>query len=683
MDDISAVSLLDLGFEETQTTERYDLQEVIFEGGMGKITKAYDSKTDRYVAYKSVKSGAPYQLELRFRYEAEVTARLEHPNIMPVYDIGQDSSGRPFYTMKLLKGQTLADYLNKQEKSKQTLKQSLDILIKVCDAVAFAHKNHIIHRDLKPDNIIIGDYGEVLVLDWGIAKVQHAKDQFAENEELINLSSNLTQCGSVMGTPAYMSPEQTVDAEKADVRSDIYALGAIFFKMLTFKDPFVGKTPNEIMTKVKKGEVETVEESIPVSALAVCQKAMSLASPDRYQNVEELAHELGKLQGGFTVSAENASLLKILITTCKRNKAVSISTAFFLTVLISVIFFTVSRINDQKTLAEYNFQKAQEALADLKKASPVYLDRAKHSIAIGKFDDALIDIRTYLSLNCESQEAYFLLGRINQGQMKFKEATAAFQKANSLVIGKKIVTCVSALEISKTAWGAASIDGAIAPDDKLSVYMSLVNNMQLPEAAALLDDILKDRKYSMKVYSALFEKSDLKGKLGYSKSGMMHMTLNKENNDISTLRHFRTANIGLLSLAGAQISDISVLSNLKIISLDISGTRVARLNDLTDGTLQELNCANSRVQTIVDIKGRTFKKLNLSRCPLKDLTPLLFINVDELDLSGCPAENPKIISGILHRTKKITLPSKWKSLITNIPKTTEVIWSDLEAPILQ
>ena len=658
--------------------------ELISEGGMGRVFKAYDCSTDRYVAYKSVKSNATFQQQLRFRYEAEVTARLEHPNIMPVYDIGQDDSGRPFYTMKLLNGCILTDFLHKQSSHKQ----NLEILLKVCDAIAFAHKNNIIHRDLKPDNIIIGDFGEVLVIDWGLVKVEDCPDQFMENEELINLSSNLTQSGTIMGTPAYMSPEQAKNTEKADRRSDVYSLGALFFKILTSQDPFKGKSFQEIIARVIKGETEAVLGNVPVSALAVCQKAMALEPSQRYQNVEELARELRKLQAGFTVNAENASLLKIIGTTCQRHKAICLSSLLFLVVLISVITINYFRLNKQKGIAEYNMQKAQEALADLKKTSPVYLDRAKHSIAIGQFDDALIDIRTYLSLHKESHEAYFLLGRINQGQMKFKEATDAFKKADALqadlqTTEAQVFACVSALRISKTAWGSASIDGTITPDDKLSVYMSLVNNMQLPEAAALLDDILKNRSFTTKVYSALFAKSGLKGSLSYTKSGMIQMSLNKETKDISTLRHFRTANFGKLSLAGIKISNLDVLKQLKIHTLDLSGTRVARLTGLQNGFLQNLNCARSRVQNLKDFKGQSFNKLNFSQCPIKDLTPLLFIKVNELDLSGSPAENPHLVKAFWHRIKKITLPVKWQKQLLDIPKGLQITWSDLEAPILQ
>lgn len=682
MNEISALSLLDLGFEEESSTERYQVMDLICEGGMGQIFKAFDSKTDRYVAYKSVKDKATYQFELRFRYEAEVTARLEHPNIMPVYDIGQDENGKPFYTMKLLKGKTLEEYL----KNNRPQKELIDLLIKVCDAMAYAHKNNIIHRDLKPENIIIGEYGEVLVLDWGIAKVLDSPEQFIENEELINLSSELTQCGAVMGTPCYMSPEQTENAENSDKRSDIYSLGAIFYKMLTGKEPFTGKNAEEIIQNVKNGAIQSPEENVPASALAVCKKAMSLNPQERYHSVEEMSSELKKLQGGFNVSAENAGLLKTLMTTLKRHKTVTGLTALFLLIIAGLSIFNFIRINDEKKIAQYNYQKAQDALNDLKKASPVYLDRARHSIAIGKFDDALVDVQTYLALNNGSKEAYFLLGRINQGKMKFEDATKAFEKAQGWGGKAKVAVCYSSLQISKNAWMACGPDGRIAPDDKLNIYMSLVNNMQLPEAATMLDDILKNRQYAVQVYEALFKNSGLKGNLTFTKSGTLQMDLSKDTTDITVLRHFQKAFFTKLSLKNSPVSDIESLAGLQIRELDLSGTRVARLNQLKNPELQILNLAGSRFQNLDDLKGRSFKKLDLSQCPIEDLSALVFIDAEELNLAGCPAQEVEtIVPYILKKYKKLTLPAEWKKYLSNIsdPDKQNIIWSDLEAPIVQ
>ena len=679
MNDISAIPLMNLGFEESQETDRYQIMDLICEGGMGRIYKAYDSKTDRYVAYKSVKENSSYQFELRFRYEAEVTARLEHPNIMPVYDIGQDLNGKPFYTMKLLKGKTLQEFLTQKPKRKELIEH----LIKVCDAIAYSHKNNIIHRDLKPENIIIGDYGEVLVLDWGIAKVVDSVELFEENEELLKLSSDLTQCGSVMGTPVYMSPEQAKDAESADKKSDIYSLGAMFFKMLTAKEPFDGNSSQEILEKVKAGKLCEIKENIPASALAVCKKAMSLNPEERYQSVEEMTSELKKLQGGFTVNAENASLAKVLFSTVKRHKTVSLLSIVFMAILGTVITYNVTRIKEEKEIAQYNYQKAQDALNDLKKASPVYLDRAKHSIAIGKFDDAFIDIQTYLTLNNGSKEAYFLLGRVNQGQMKFEEAAKAFEKAQGFGDDAKKAVCVTSMEISKNAWSVCSADGRIAPDDKLNVYMALVNNLQLPEASVLLDDIIKDRKYATQVFDALFKNSGLKGSLNFTKSGSMQMVLDKSNTDLTVIRHFKKGFFSKLSIVDSPITNIESLSELKIRELDLSGTRVARLSQLKNPELQFLNMSRSRFQNLEDLSGRAFKKLDLSQCPLTDLSALEDIKAEELNLAGCPSEPKNLKTDLFLKFKKLTLPSKWKKYFEGVTDFNQISWSDLPEIIVQ
>ena len=680
MNDNSVSTLLNLGLSPSKCEERYQLQELLFEGGMGKVYKAYDSQTDRYVAYKTVKKDADLQLETRFRYEAEITARLEHPNIMPVYDIGQNSDGKPYYTMKLFSGQTLGDYLKNHHWQKNK-NNYLDILLKVCDAVAFAHRNNIIHRDLKPENIIIGDYGEVLVLDWGIAKLARGKDTFKENDELISLASSYTKCGTIMGTPNFMAPEQTRDAESANELSDIYSLGATFLNIISGSVPFSEVNHRAILDKVRAGDVTFPEEHS--SAVAVCKKAMAVNRDKRYSSVELLSLELRKLQGGYAVEAENPGLLKLVFMTFNRHKAVSCLSLFLILFVVigSLLYF--NRIKEQRVIAESQKKIAEKALKDLQKTSPVYLDRAKHSIAAGKFDDALIDIRTYLKLNQQSSEAYFLLGRIQQGKMNYDEATKAFEKSQELHDGPPLALCQSALHISKTAWAASSVDGSPNPNDQLSVYMSLVNNMQLPEAAALLDEILKNRKYSMQVYSALFKQSGLKGYVRYSKSGLMDIYLDKENEDISALKYFKKAHIGKLSFKDMKVSDVSVIKELNIHTLDISGTRVARLPFLKQANIKTIIAVSSRIQSLDDFVGTELLKLDLSQCPILDISLLSKFTTDNLNLAGCPAENPVAIKRALEFHKTLVLPLEWKRHLDDFSDSVKLVWSELEAPIVR
>jgi uncharacterized protein YjbI with pentapeptide repeats len=268
--------------------------------------------------------------------------------------------------------------------------------------------------------------------------------------------------------------------------------------------------------------------------------------------------------------------------------------------------------------------------------------------------------------------------------MKFEEATKAFEKAQGDGTGVNIAACTTSMQISKNAWSACPPSGELAPDDKLNVYMALVNNMQLPEASALLDDIIKDNTYAHKVFSALFDNSGLKGELNFTKSGSLQMYLNEGTTDITVLRHFQKAFFTKLSLANAPITDLESLSYLKIRELNLSGTRVARLNQLKNIDLAILNLAHSRFQNLEDLHGRNFTYLDLSQCPIVDLSPLKYIRADELNLAGVPAKNAQeILPLVANNFKKMTLPKHWKQFISEVDLKSEITWSDLPAPILQ
>ncbi len=218
------------------STDRYRVINRLGKGGMGEVMLVRDGNIGRDVALKRIRKADPSERVIdRFLREASIQGRLEHPAIVPLYDLGRDQAGQPFFTMKKLTGTTLSKLLGKTVGVDVTVQRLLRAFVEVCLAVEFAHVRGIVHRDLKPDNIVLGDFGEVYVLDWGVAKVIGEADEFADvasgssedNEALATLP------GMQVGTPGYMAPEQVRGDVDLDARADVYALGCMLFEILT------------------------------------------------------------------------------------------------------------------------------------------------------------------------------------------------------------------------------------------------------------------------------------------------------------------------------------------------------------------------------------------------------------------------------------------------------------------
>ena len=275
------------GPREPVSLPGYDVGEVIGKGGMGEVLLAHDSRIGRNVAIKRLRGVDPGPAATeRFLREAKIQARLDHPAIVPVYELGLDANGQPYFTMKRLAGTTLSDVLRRPEASSQTM---LRAFVDVCLAIEFAHSRGVVHRDLKPANIMLGDYGEVYVIDWGIARRIGAPEKAEEMAEP-SPSERHTEAGAVLGTPGYMAPEQIEGRDDAGPAADVYALGAILFEILA-REPL--HPPGvAALASTLGGEFESPSRRKPTSAIAPELDRACSAALDRQPAARPSAREL-------------------------------------------------------------------------------------------------------------------------------------------------------------------------------------------------------------------------------------------------------------------------------------------------------------------------------------------------------------------------------------------------------
>ncbi len=279
-------------------------------GGIGMVSVALDSELHREVALKEILAEQADNVASRARFllEAEVTGQLEHPGVVPVYALGTNGQGRPFYAMRFIRGESLKEAIVGFHKSRAprgeralALRRLLSRFVGVCDTMAYAHSRGVLHRDLKPSNIMLGPYGETLVVDWGLAKLVGRDDPSNEPSAEATLrsasasGSSETEAGSIVGTPAYMSPEQAEGRlELLGPLSDVYSLGATLYCLLTGRPPFEDEII-AVLRQVRRGEFpppRQVEPQVPRALEAVALKAMALQPQDRYDSARELARDI-------------------------------------------------------------------------------------------------------------------------------------------------------------------------------------------------------------------------------------------------------------------------------------------------------------------------------------------------------------------------------------------------------
>ncbi len=341
-----------------EAEDRYSFIEEYARGGMGRVLLVHDTHIGRDIALKELlperagsrAAGSTPQTNpilARFVQEARITGQLEHPAIVPVYELGYRADGTLYYTMKLVRGKTMAKALRECTGLRDRL-GLLPHFVDLCQAIAYAHSRKVIHRDLKPGNVMVGEFGETVVIDWGLAKIKgrhdDAREAMSETIQVFRLGDEhdaaKTQEGLAMGTPAYMAPEQARgDLDNVGERSDVYALGAVLYELLTGRPPYAGKSSREIIEQVLTQDpipVDAIESDAAPELAAICHRAMRREPADRYATAKELAEDVSRFLSGALVSTYDYSKKETVQRFVKRHRAILATAAAGLAIVFAL-----------------------------------------------------------------------------------------------------------------------------------------------------------------------------------------------------------------------------------------------------------------------------------------------------------------------------------------------------------
>jgi serine/threonine protein kinase len=688
----AALADKDLGLvpvREMLAGKKYKVITTIGRGGMGVVMQARDVRIRRTVAMKVMKTSHQFSREnvLRFVDEAQLTGQLEHPNIVPVYELGTDESGETFYTMKYVKGITLDAVLRslragrRQTVEKYPLGALLTIFQKICDAVAFAHSKGVVHRDLKPENVMIGAYGEVLVMDWGLAKNLTGAQRGGSKIETTFATEPATDPrgfetmhGLIVGTPPYISPEQARgELDKIDGRSDIYVLGEILYAILTLRPPVVGATVPEIVDAILNSRVtpptsfnhtakssrgvmppsdeEVIEllhlpgKRVPEGLSALVMKAMHLAPEERYQSVEEMQADVAAYQGGFATKAERAGPRKQILLWAGRHKGeaalIAVGFILFTTLLASFIYRVTTEKNraqasevralENERRARESEHLAAERLKELRGTAPTFFDEAGSLLEERSFVEALDKIDYALEQVPNNSNYHDLRGKVLQSMLRWDEAIGAFEEA--LRRNPQHASAKLNLDFTRKLNAEVNRAGGMTPAILREFHDGLIRQDRSEEARALLTQIPRDRELFRRTWRAVFEKRGLKERFETNDDETLRVDLSHVLQP--DLRKLSDAPVVSLNLDDSKIPDINGLKGLKLESLSLNRTLVFDLSPLAAMPLRSLSIDGTRVNNLAALAHVPLESLHLSGTRVGDLAPLAGKRLEELVAANC------------------------------------------------
>ncbi len=348
----------------------------IGEGAIKTITKCYDPKSKRYVALARPKEARHYDL---LTYEAWVLSRLDHPNIIPLYDLGLDAQDAPYFTMALREHQNLEDYLTEQ---KPSTRERLQLVLPVCDAIAYAHQQHLVHLDIKPENVLCSPTGQISVCDWGLAEFIKMDGTISfKSEQHLHVYADDPNTGEIKGTPGYMAPEQILDNSLTGIGSDLFSLGALLYHLLTGEPPFTGSL-RERIAQTKACYLPPIQETLSAhkvdpGLIAIILKCLAPDQAHRYRSAPALIADLHRHLDGYTTEAEQRSPVLSLRRFVRRHPVrCAMAAGFLLTSTVASAWFIMSlqQKNHAYAAAQLDQVAAQQQASDLQAYSDAMQD---------------------------------------------------------------------------------------------------------------------------------------------------------------------------------------------------------------------------------------------------------------------------------------------------------------------
>jgi len=405
--------------------QRYRLGVELGRGGMGRVVEAFDTQLGRTVALKEVLPRGSAVIDRRFEREVQITARLEHPSIVPLYDAGTMPDGRAFYVMRRVTGRPLDELINRARDLEERLVLLPNVLAAL-DAIAHAHKRGIIHRDLKPANILVGENGETIVIDWGLAKVvgeeeADAGDGMVSATPPSAADSLQTVAGAVFGTPGFMAPEQA-RGEELGTRGDVFALGATLYQLLVGRPPIAGKSATDAIASSIQRKIVPVAEaapSAPVELVAIVEKALMFEPKDRYQHAGGLAEDVRRFLTGQVVAAHRYTRRQMIARFAKRHRAPLSVAALAMVSLAMLAWIGVHRILVERDSANSARADAESQRSQVLKINGQLVERA----------DQLLITRARALIDSNPTESVALLKELRPTSPRMAEGRAIAQAA--------------------------------------------------------------------------------------------------------------------------------------------------------------------------------------------------------------------------------------------------------------